>query len=594
MKVNHVWIEGYRNLRKTDFAVGDRLVLIGENNSGKSNLLRALTYPMSAGGEVMYTRPMSPRDLNDSDKTDYYKFLEDHVSDLTTTEVPLEVQKKFQAVIPKVIIRLQFEVDQRSMYYFEKLSTQDDEGNIVYQLEYRYQIQDISKLLDHVRTIMHAREKDSTSLLKFQINLLPSNLYKSSILVPKKGEQVTYDLLKNLKTFSLVAERDGFSSIRSKVGSSAIIELLNRNINDESKLNIESGYHDFFDQVKESAKMDQVFNWPKYAIDYTNADKFLGEISILPNMPPINTLLNSVQLGYAHEPLSQQGLGYRNLVYLMAMINALEDDNENPYAALTLEEPEAHLSNENQKLLMSFLDATSKQAVNVQLMYSTHNTNFLSKDALQEVVVMNDGNAVSLSTALHPECLSYLMRNPNMDIYKLLFSTNVILVEGISEELLIKAYLRVHSNELNNIEVLSFHKGFNKILDLWSRINLNSSRKIAVIRDFDNQPNAKQEANKRIIPGKVYIGTTKGYTLEDDIVSENFELLKQFFNKQLSWKLSQDATEKELSDRWKSGKAETMAEVAYALGTDIFQDFKLPEHISRALDFFEGKTNEID
>ena len=129
---------------------------------------------------------------------------------------------------------------------------------------------------------------------------------------------------------------------------------------------------------------------------------------------------------------------------------------------------------------------------------------------------------------------------------------------------------------------------------MWSRINLNSSRKIAVIRDFDNQPNAKQEANKRIIPGKVYIGTTKGYTLEDDIVSENFELLKQFFNKQLSWKLSQDATEKELSDRWKSGKAETMAEVAYALGTDIFQDFKLPEHISRALDFFEGKTNEID
>lgn len=590
LRVKHVWIKGYRNLRDTEFSVSDRLVLIGENNSGKSNVLKAITYPMLTGSEGPYTRSMSPRDLNDLDKKEYFVFLKKHIKELVDQGVPPELLKKFELTIPQIIIRLQFEVDRNSMFYFEKLCTKGESEELTYELEFRYQIQDLNKLLARFKELMAAIPDQKFDVMQYQINLLPASLFKSSIRVPGKNEPVTYDLLKNMKSYALVAERDGFSSTRKTVGSSAIVELLNSNINDESKLKIEDGYHQFFEQVKGSAKMEEVFNWPKNSIKYANADQFLGEISILPNMPPMNRLLNSVQLGYAQEPLSQQGLGYRNLVYLMAMINALENDAETPFAALTVEEPEAHLSNENQKLLMGFLDATSKASKNVQLMYSTHNTNFLSKDSLDDIVVMNEGQGIALSTVMEKDDLLYLMRNPNMDLYKLLFSTNVMLVEGISEELLIKSYLREHSDELNNIEVLSFHKGYNRIIDLWMKINSQSKRKIAVIRDYDNQSNAKKQAESRSIPGKVFVGTTEGYTLEDDIVKYNIDLLRSYFIDHLNWNIDSSATASEIASVWKSKKGETMSKIAFVLGTNLFHDFLLPKHINAALKFLKGES----
>lgn len=587
MRVTHVWIEGYRNIRKTDFAVGDRLVLIGENNSGKSNVLRAIRFPMSGGN----TRKMSLLDLNDQNKNAYFTFIETHFDELTEDNVEDEVLEQFENVIPEICIRLQFEVDEQSRFYFEKLCTLDDD-KMVYQIEYTYKVENSSKLLEQFKVVKKAMKASTKSLAQYQLNLLPLSLYKSNIYVPQKNEPVSYELLRNFSFYSLIAERDGFSSKQSKIGSSAIVELLNQNIDAKSKLGIEKSYHSFFDEIKASTKMEEVFNWPTETSKYANAEKFFGKISILPNMPPMNTLLNSVQLGYSDEPLSQQGLGYRNLVYLMAMINALERDEEVPFTVLTLEEPEAHLSNENQKLLMSFLESSSAQVPKVQLMYSTHNTNFLSKISLQDVVVMSEGKAVALSSEMDGKDLNYLMRNPNMDIYKLLFSSNVILVEGISEELLIKSYLRSEKSKLNNVEVLSFHKGFNKILDLWLKVNENSHRKIAVIRDFDNQVNAKEEAEKREVQGKIYVGTTTEYTLEDDIVDKNFQIIKSFFKNSLEIKLPEQVDNKGLADIWKKQKGNIMVDISLAIGTTELENFVLPDHIKEALDFFEGDENE--
>lgn len=584
MKINHVWIKGFRNIQETDFEVGDQLVLIGDNNSGKTNVLKAITLPM-ASGENYYSQSVSFADINNNDKEKYYKFIIENIAGITEQSVSPALNKKWLNVIPEIHVRLQFEVTEATRYYFEKLCTTNDQDELVYQLEYCYKIQDMEKLRRHLSDV---RDRINNDIEQYKMNLLPDSLYKSSIYIPNKNEPVTYELLRNLKHYSLAAERDGFSSKSSKVGSAAIIDLLNRNIDNDSKLNIEKGYRNFFEQIKNSANMAEVFNWPKNSI-YENAEDFFGEITILPNMSSINTLLNSVQLGYADEPLSHQGLGYRNIVYLMAMINALESNNENPFSLLTLEEPEAHLSNENQKLMMSFLESTSKENCNIQLMYSTHSTSFLPKLAFEDIVIMDEGNAVALRSTMDLTDIKYLMRNPNMDIYKLLFSKNVVLVEGISEELLIKAYLRTTDNKLNNIEVLSFHKGYKKILALWSKVNMNSSRKIAVIRDFDNQPKAEQETEGMGREGKIYIGTTAGYTLEDDIVRDNFVILKNYFNDEFGWDPNDFSNVNDLSSKWKSAKGHIMTTLCLALGTDELYNFKMPEHIRKALSFFMGE-----
>ncbi|HEX8245000.1 MAG TPA: AAA family ATPase, partial [Longimicrobium sp.] len=42
MRISRIQIENFRNFRRVDFAVGEHLVIVGENKAGKSNLLMAL------------------------------------------------------------------------------------------------------------------------------------------------------------------------------------------------------------------------------------------------------------------------------------------------------------------------------------------------------------------------------------------------------------------------------------------------------------------------------------------------------------------------------------------------------------------------
>lgn len=75
-------------------------------------------------------------------------------------------------------------------------------------------------------------------------------------------------------------------------------------------------------------------------------------------MPPMQSILNSVRLGYAEEELSMQGLGYRNLVLLFVLINSLlGKKTDTALNVLTIEEPEAHLCINNVRLMVSFLKA---------------------------------------------------------------------------------------------------------------------------------------------------------------------------------------------------------------------------------------------
>lgn len=51
--------------------------------------------------------------------------------------------------------------------------------------------------------------------------------------------------------------------------------------------------------------------------------QIFSKINILPNMPAVSSIFNSVRLGYDSENLSMQGLGQRNLILLMVLINSL-------------------------------------------------------------------------------------------------------------------------------------------------------------------------------------------------------------------------------------------------------------------------------
>lgn len=301
--------------------------------------------------------------------------------------------------------------------------------------------------------------------------------------------------------------------------------------------------------------------------------------------------MSSVRLGYSGENLSSQGLGQRNLILLLVLLNSLLDKSDDiVFRVLTVEEPEAHLCINNIHLIASFIKAFTKDNQGIQLFYSTHNTELVNKLDLKNVVVLSDGKAFSLTTELQEEEREYLSKNPNADLFKLFFSRRCILVEGLTEELLIKAYLN-SKPDLSDIDVISFHKGFTKIIDIWVSINQETTRRLGIVRDFDNQLTARREHEKYNSYPNICVQTTKEYTLEPEIVKagDNYNLLKDKYGAEYGWTgLTQD----QLADDWRTTMSSVMLRLCHDLSRGELSDFVMPQHIQSILNFMMAKEVE--
>jgi predicted ATP-dependent endonuclease of OLD family len=586
MKISRLIIKNYRNIKDIDICLNNIVAIIGENNSGKSNLLKAVTLPFLSD-DLGYTgKTLSWADINNEAKSKYYEYILENGKSIKDESVDI---KEFSSILPKVSVEVTLEPTDLELYFVKDLSytVNEDSSKVVYGLLYEFFPKNPSEILKQIKEILLSEDVNKENFESVKMNLLPTNFYSHSIVVPQKRASVSYDTLKYFKYTSLIAERDDFSNTNEKLGSKSLVKLLQMKLDTKAKLIVEKEYTKFFDTLKNLSDMENVINWQE-STELKNAKSFFNEISILPNMPPMNSLLNSVRLGYSGEQLSSQGLGYRNLILLLVLMNSLLDKkNDLAYSLLTMEEPEAHLCVNNTRLMVSFIKSFMSTNKFIQLFYSTHSTQFINKLDFNNVVVVNNGDAYALVSELNQEGKDYLSKNPNLDLFKLFFSKNCILVEGLTEELFIRAYLD-SKPELNDIEVISFHKGFQNIMDIWLKINLKSKNKLGIIRDSDFQLAAQKEHEKYNEHDNICVRTTDQYTLEPEVVAtgNNYELLKKYFEDKYSWSIN---SKEELSDKWRDSKSTVMLQLCKDLVSRDLEGFEMPSHIKEVLDFLNSK-----
>lgn len=578
-------IKGYRNIRNIEINLNRTVIFIGENNSGKSNLLRAITLPFLNDEFGNVSKNIGWYDINSEDKNVYFDFITENLEKIKTDDLELE---EFAEIIPCVEVEVIFKPDGADEYYIHKwLNSVASDSEPQYAICYRYSIENPKELLTHIISIL----KDRDSIDDIKMNLLPIELFKYSIVVPMTNEQVSFNDLINFKYNSLEAERDDFSSKNTQLGSKALVQLLQGKLSDDQKVKVEQSYEKFFKDLREMSNLEGIFNWHQHSTLDNAADLF-DQITLLPNMPSMNSLLNNVRLGFGDEYLYNQGLGYRNLIYLLVMMNSLELNSDIALNLLTVEEPEAHLCISNERLLASFFNSIVSSSKKTQLFISTHSPAFLNKLDLKNVTVVVDGNAFSLQSVMNDEELNYLAKKPNLDFLKFLFSRKCILVEGPSEEMLIKSYLSLQDNSLNDVEVLSLHKGFTKMLEIWIKVNEGSSHRIGIIRDYDDQPAAQKNHERYNENENIYVTTTREYTLEPEFVGTgtNYGKLRAYFTESHGWD-NIDTAEK-LSTKWRGAKADTMLQFCRDFGEGILADVELPQHINKVINFLQSGIKE--
>lgn len=583
MKIAHVTIKNFRNLTDVSVPLFNVTTVIGNNNSGKSNFLRAITLPLLSEDVSSGSKNLSWTDIGNEAKKKYYDFIKENRSQFLNDDVS---QEDFERVIPSVSVKIDWDVSEEEHYaMLDFLTGGPETEELEYALEYGFRCKNIKELFKQVVEVLNKADDDA-DIDELNQNLLPIDLYSYSIFIPQKNQGVSYDSLKNFKYNSIAAERDDFSNSNARLGSKSLIQILNNKLETEDMIQIEKEYAGFFEQIKSLSKMENILNWQELS-EIENAKEFFAKISILPNMPPMTSLLNGVKLGYDDVGLSSHGLGYRNLILQLVLINSMLEASKSFLSLLTIEEPEAHLCYRNEQLMMSYISSLEKGDKNLQLVYSTHSINFINKLDLKNIVLFDKGVAYAFSDEFTESELDYLTKNPNLDLFKLFYSKKCILVEGISEELLIKSYLRSQNKLLNDAEVISFHKGFKKIISLWLKLNAGSTNKLGIIRDFDDEPNAQKEHEMYNIYDNVCIRTTKNYTLEDEIVNQNnnFSVLKDYFENKYNW--SNIDTKEELSKKWKDAKAEVMLKFCQDLSSEALKKIVLPRHIDEVLRAFD-------
>lgn len=543
MYIKKVTINNYRNFRNFEAILQKLTVIVGENCTGKSNFFSALSLPL-AGNSIDYNqKKLNVSDINRDSIIEFYHSI---INGESETE---QINK-----IPKVSVMLQF-VEPKNSYekviLYNWLIKDGDED--CFKIRYDFKPRNDREFLKAVCSLLKDLNIENINWFT-----LPIEFYDYQIVSVNNEKTISFNELKNIKINHINAERDDFSDSSTMKSNSMLTRLLVNNLNEAEKKSINQAYISFFSEIEQTKTFEKIIQLDE---EFENITDHLKQLECIPNLPNLKNILSNITLRYGEEFLYQKGLGQRNLIYIFILF-AYYKINESTFNLCCIEEPEAHLSVNNLRLVTDFIHKSVNNSNSLlQTIISTHNPAVINKLKLSNVLAFTGENAINLSNTSQ-ELLNYLRKRPNFDILKLLFANKVILVEGTSEEMLINTFLTKNSSQLNNIEVIAINqKGFKTFLDIWLKLNKgNNKKKIGVIRDFDEQAKARDEHQQYDIDNEnITVRTTANYTLEDDVVAtnKNLEILNKLFSKSF--------TQEEMSDHLKSGKAEYMLQICDAL-----------------------------
>ncbi|PVV22135.1 MAG: hypothetical protein B6D74_10415 [gamma proteobacterium symbiont of Ctena orbiculata] len=124
----------------------------------------------------------------------------------------------------------------------------------------------------------------------------------------------------------------------------------------------------------------------------------LDELSEPDKRRHLRTVFEGLSLALS-EDRRQHGLGYHNLLFMAAELLLLEQETENEFPLLLIEEPEAHLHPQLQVKLLEFINSKVKSPSNnsgIQCILTTHSPNLASKADPSEIVMLASAKAWAL------------------------------------------------------------------------------------------------------------------------------------------------------------------------------------------------------
>jgi predicted ATP-dependent endonuclease of OLD family len=526
-------IDGIRKGTTVEFVEGTNII-IGHNNAGKTNLLKAIQLVLDAR-RAKYK-------LSIDDFCKQYKDFD------IPPEINISITLKGQEIEPddhKVLVYdwiTKLEIPYEAKLTFSFFLPQSD--------DYRTYQTEVCKFKHGNDT--YDADKVWRFIKKYYLPKYVGRVYGGNV---KNKETASNELLEKFEFQFLDAIRDAEKQMF--FGSNTILKdvlnyFLDYGLTSGKKLEdlsskiqyilkdkeeqFETTSQKLFDSLKDRISKDEILKYSKE----TGANK--GGLPDLDAYVSEEDLLFALRLivkvGDMKIPISNNGLGYNNLLYAALVLAKMQIESESTYygenakvfPVLAIEEPEAHLHPSMQFKFLKFLQKNVDIEKKVrQLFVTSHSTHITSASELDNIICLyNDSYnnnqigypAKAILNYKDPEILkkatqikknieskNYVKRFLDATKSNMLFADKVVMVEGLAEQLLLPCFAAYsmfceESRTTFEEELINQHvcivsvdsRTFNHFLKLYSYSKDNPfaiNKKVVCITDADPTINGK-------------------------------------------------------------------------------------------------------
>lgn len=406
MYISSVHVENFRNLRDCLFTLQPGLnVLVGRNNVGKSNLVTAIRHAFGPNA--------SAGDLSRLERSDF--------REKDGSPQPMKITLTFDAL----------STTERTTF-FEMLVPNLD---------------DIAK---------------SPAQLVFEATWNRSRPRTRRWCGPERadGSSVPNELLEALPITFLPALRDAEGALtpgyRNRLAR--LFEALAADSDREEILGV-------FEQANAALEKQSLISGTLKDVR-DSAQRMSGTDYLAPSIraaePEIHRILRSLRLVVDTAPIADigaSGLGYQNILYVATVLAHLTKASDEDLPLLMVEEPEAHLHPQLVVLLADSLSAHEPGRDAPQTIVTTHSPTFTAHVEPEQLSLMTTdregyGRVQSIRSAgMGRKEARAVQRMMDVTRSALYFAKGAILVEGLSEALLIPAFAARLGHDLKDAHV---------------------------------------------------------------------------------------------------------------------------------------------
>ena len=477
MYISRIVIRNFRNFNHLDVRVNPGVTcLVGENNTGKSNLLHALRLAV------------------DSNLSSTYRLLSEH--DIHTG---ISISNANQVLVSVEFADYVDKVNETALVGCWEI---DDEDHIA-RLSYRYR----PKLT--IREALEASDIDDGELTidDYHWELTGGGINDPATVAWSEdlGTSIRFSDLQQFHVVFLHALRDVNQDLRQS-RQSPLAKLIDASdIPEDEKNELVEILREANSEISKKKTIHETSDAIEKAFHKTAGEAFNIAVRLGMADPSFTSIARSLTLLLSNSALEdfepyRNGLGLNNLLYISMLVESFERRVKNAQSAgqiLLVEEPEAHLHPQLQRVLYEVLKNKPFQTI-----VSSHSTHITSHADLSSMVLLtNEGQPRTTATTpgnndlLSDKEIADLERYLDATRSTLLYARKVILVEGPAELFIIPPLVKKVMNidlerfGVSLIPIYGVH--FNVYAKLFSEMAL--PKKCAIIADGDLKPSDAED-----------------------------------------------------------------------------------------------------